>query len=256
MSRANTRRIVKAEVQQRRKLIRRRFALTSGITLALALSLSTLFLLNQTFSVSEWEIETSGNAPGNLVQQIDTALKALPDYDFWSTRPGLLRSHLLETVPDLENIRIQRSLDGSLHLHAIARTAIGLWQKKDGEIFLVDMLGTVYRPLQANDMADLPILRINRADILEASAMLNSMRSDQPIHFSRISELFANSSSWKINFNQGQQWMLSRNQNRSDSINRVSALLEKQRWRSGHWRVDARAATRWFIRPARQEGVI
>ncbi|MES0370668.1 MAG: cell division protein FtsQ/DivIB [Mariprofundaceae bacterium] len=256
MSRANTRRIAKVEVQQRRRVLRRRFALTSGTILATALSLSTLFVLNQTFSVSKWEIETGGNAPVSLERQIDTVMNELPDYDFWSTRPGLLRSHLLETVSDLENIHIQRTLAGSLHLRAVARSPIGLWQKQDGKIFLVDMHGTIYRPLQATEMADLPILRINKADIHEASAMLKSMRSDQPTHFSRISELFANHSSWKINFNQGQQWMLSRNQNRSDSINRVSALLEKQRWRSGHWRVDARTANRWFIRPAKQEGVI
>lgn len=84
-------------------------------------------------------------------------MNALPDYDFWSTRPGLLRSHLLETVPDLENILIQRTLTGSLHMRAIARTPIGLWQKKDGEIFLVDMHGNVYRQLQSSEMADLPI---------------------------------------------------------------------------------------------------
>ena len=105
-------------------------------------------------------------------------------------------------------------------------------------------------------MADLPILRISETDIREASAMLQSMRSGQPIYFSRISELFGNNNSWKINFNQGQQWMISRNQNRSDSINRISELLKKQRWRSGLWRVDARTAKRWFIRPAKQEGVI
>lgn len=183
-------------------------------------------------------------------------MNALPDYDFWSTRPGLLRSHLLETVPDLENILIQRTLTGSLHMRAIARTPIGLWQKKDGEIFLVDMHGNVYRQLQSSEMADLPILRISKADIHEASSMLKSMSIDQPTHFSRISELFATSSSWKINFNHGQQWMISRNKYRSDSINRVSELLTKQRWRSGLWRVDARTAKRWFIRPAKQEGVI
>ncbi|MDX8403069.1 MAG: cell division protein FtsQ/DivIB [Mariprofundaceae bacterium] len=256
MSRANTRRIAKAAVQQRRKLIRKRFVLILGTSLALALLLSTLFLLNQTFTVSKWEIEVSGTAPKNLKQQINTAMKSLPDYDFWSTRPALLHSQLLKAVPDLENIHIQRKLTGSLYLRAIARTAIGLWQKKDGQIFLVDMHGTVYRPLQPTEMADLPMLRISKTDIRAASVMLQSMRSDQPVYFSRISELFANSSSWKINFNQGQQWMISRNQNTSYSIRRVSSLLGKHRWRSGHWRVDARTARRWFIRPAKQEGVI
>jgi hypothetical protein len=228
-----------------------------GTVLVLGLTISALLFLNQTFRVSTWQIEvTRSNNSNHLKQQIDTVMKALPNYDFWSTRPGLLRAQLLEAVPDLENIHIQRTLTGSLHLHAIARTSIGLWQKEEGEVFLVDMHGMAYRPLLASETVDLPILRIDDRDIGEACALLQSMRSVQPAYFSRISELFATTNSWKINFNQGQQWMISRNQYISHSISKVSDLLEKPRWRSGHWRVDARAATRWFIRPTKQEGVI
>lgn len=256
MSRANTRRIDQAEVKLRRARTRKKIVLFSGTMLALAFTISALLLLNQAFRISTWEIETTGKSHGNLERQIDAAMKALPDYDFWSTRPGLLRTQLLEILPDLEDIRIQRMLTGSLHLHGIARTPVGVWQNEDGEIYMVDIHGTAYRPLQASEMADLPILRIRKADIGKACELLQTLQSAQPVHFSQISELLANSSSWKINFDQGQQWMISRHENISYSVSRVSDLLAKPRWRSGHWRVDARTDARWFIRPAGQEGVI
>jgi len=256
MSRANTRRIAKAEVQQRRQRLRRKITLAAGGVMALTISLSALLLLNQAFRISVWEIEVTGSGPGNLKRQIDTAMKALPDYGFWSTRPSVLRARLLQAVADLEEIHIRRTLTGSLYLHAIARIPVGLWQKEDGEIFLVDIHGVAYRPLQASEMADLPMLRVGERDIREVCELLRFMKSEQPAYFSHISELFANNNSWKINFNRGQQWMISRNRDIPYSISRISDLLEKPRWRSGHWRVDARAETRWFVRPARQEGVI
>jgi len=256
MSRTNTRRMPKVEVKQHRQLIRRRVTLIAGIVMTLTLSISALLLLNQTFRVSTWNIEIAGSAPKSLEQHIDSAMKSLPDYNFWSTRPGVLRTHLLQAVPDLENIDIRRTLTGSLQLYATARTPVGLWQKAESKTFLVDMHGTAYRPLQASETADLPILRVEKTDIREVSELLRFMKSKHPVYFSRISELFTSNNTWKINFDQGQQWLVSRNQDILYSITKIRELLEKPRWRSGHWRVDARAEKRWFFRPTGQEGVI
>lgn len=256
MSRGNTRRVAQAERQQRRQSVRRKIAVTLGSLLAVALTVSSMLLLNQTFRVTTWEITAHGHDTANLEQQIDVAMQNMPAYDFWSTRPGVVRAHLLASVADLEEVSVQRTLSGSLYLDATARTPVGLWQNEEGHVFLVDIHGSAYRPVANTEMADLPILRLGQNDIRQACALLRSMQSLQPHYFSRISELLADDSSWKINFDQGQQWMISRNEHVSHAISKISKLLHKPRWRSGHWRVDARTTSRWFVRPAGQEGVI
>ena len=256
MSRGNTRRVAQAERQQRRQSLRRKIAITLGSALAVTLTVSSLLLLNQTFRVTAWEIKASGHDAANLEQQMDAAMSTMPAYDFWSTRPGVVRSHLLASVADLEEVTVQRTLSGSLYLDATARTPVGLWHNEESHLFLVDKHGTAYRPMANTEMADLPILRLGQSDIRQACALLRSMQSLQPHYFSRISELLADNSSWKINFDQGQQWMISRNEHVAHAISKVSNLLQKPRWRSGHWRVDARTTSRWFVRPAGQEGVI
>jgi len=256
MSRGNTRRVAQAELQQRRLSMRRKIAITLGSALSVTLTVSTLLLLNQSFRVTSWEITTDGLDAANLQQQMDTAMNTMPAYDFWSTRPGAVRNHLLASVADLEDVSVQRTLSGTLYLKAIARTPVGLWHNEGGHVFLVDMHGEAYRQVKNTEMADLPILRLSQDDIHQACLLLRSMQSLQPKYFSRISELLADNSSWKINFDQGQQWMISRNEHVSHAISKVSNLLQKPRWRSGHWRVDARTTSRWFVRPAGQEGVI
>ncbi len=254
--RSNTRRVNKAELQQRRKVILGRVKLMAGTTLTAAFMISSLMMMNRAFEVTAWDIQIEGSAPASLEQQVDRAMHSLKAYDFWSTRPSVLRQHILNAVPDLEEVEIQRSLGGTLQLRAIPRTAIGLWQGEKNRVVLVDMHGTAYRTLQGGEIADLPILRLAQHDIRQASQLLQILKSSQPERFMEISELSTDSRNWKINFTQGQQWMISRNTNISGAIYRIDSLLKKPRWRSGHWRIDARAASRWFIRPARQEGVI
>ncbi|MDT8375282.1 MAG: cell division protein FtsQ/DivIB [Mariprofundaceae bacterium] len=256
MTRSNQRRIAKSEIVQRRKAAVRRIIWVTGSALAVTASASALLLLNRTFSVSEWKIEVVESAPSSLHAGIDRSLASLQAYDFWSTRPAIIRNRLLQALPDLEEIHIQRKLTGSLHLHAVARTPVALWQKQEGKIWLVDRHGLPYRPLAANEPADLPVLRMGEADIVEVAALLQQLRAADAKRFSHVSELFASNSSWKINFDQGQQWMISRNENISDAIAGVVTLLEQPRWRSGHWRVDTRIKQRWFIRPTKHEGVI
>jgi cell division septal protein FtsQ len=256
MSRTNQRRIAKSEIVRRRRATMRSLAWIAGSAVAVVASASALLLLNRTFSISEWNIEVAESSPSSLHGEIDRSLASIQAYDFWSTRPATIRSWLLQALPDLEDIQIQRKLPGSLHLHAVARTPVALWKKQEGNIYLVDKHGLPYRQLSANESADFPVLRVGESDIVEVVALLQRLRVVDPNRFSHISELFANNGSWKINFDQGQQWMISRNGNLSDTITRVVALLEKPRWRSGHWRVDTRMKQRWFIRPTKHEGVI
>ena len=256
MSRTNQRRITKSEITQRRKATMRSLVWITGSVIAVVASASALLLLNRTFTVSEWKIEVVASSPSSLHGEINRSLASIQAYDFWSTRPATIRSRLLQALPDLEDVHIQRKLTGSLHLHAIARTPVALWKKQEGNIYLVDKHGLPYRQLSANESADFPILRVGESDIVEVAALLQRLRVADPNRFSHVSELFASNSSWKINFDQGQQWMISRNENLSNAITRVVALLEKPRWRSGHWRVDARMKQRWFIRPTKHEGVI
>lgn len=256
MSRTNQRRIAKSEITRRRRAIMRNIAWIAGSAIAVVASASALLLLNRTFSITEWKIEVVESSPSSLRGEINHSLASIQAYDFWSTRPATIRSRLLQELPDLEDIHIQRKLTGSLHLRAIARTPVALWKKQEESIYLVDRHGLPYRQLSANEPSDFPILRVDESDIVEVAALLHQLQAVAPNRFSHVSELFASSSNWKINFDQGQQWMISRNENISNTIARVIALLEKPRWRSGHWRVDARTKQRWFIRPTRHEGVI
>ncbi len=256
MSRPNQRRIAKSEIVRRRRATMGRLIWITGSAIAVLISASALLLLNRTFSISEWKIEVAESSPSSLRGEIDRSLASIQAYDFWSTRPAVIRSQLLQELPDLKDVYIQRKLTGSLHLHAIARTPVALWKKQEGNIFLVDKYGLPYRQLSANEPADFPILRMGESDIAEVAALLQRLQVIAPNRFSHVSELFASNSSWKINFDQGQQWMISRNGNISSAITRVVALLEKPRWRSGHWRVDTRMKQRWFIRPTKHEGVI
>jgi len=256
MTRANQRRIAKADISERRRATMKRIAWILGSSFAMAASVSALLLLNQTFSVTEWDIEVIESSPSSLHGDINSSLAAIENRAFWSTRPATIRSRLIQTLPDLEELHVQRTLTGSMHLRAIARTPIALWQRQNGSIYLVDKSGLPYRQLSADESVDLPLLRMGESDIVEVAGVLQQLRVADPNRFSRVSELFATNSSWKINFDQGQQWMISRSENIANAITSVVALLDKPRWRSGHWRVDTRMKQRWFIRPTKQEGVI
>jgi len=255
-SRTNTRRPDMAVVKQRRRAVLRHITQGAGLALALGVTVSGLLLLNDRLCVEAWNIECAAGSPATLDRQLEKAMQSLPDYDFWSTRPSALRTHLLASVPDLEEIEISRTMSGSLQLKAIPRIPTGLWQNGDSNILLVDAKGVAYRQLAQGEESDLPVLRVAKEDIEKATELMRSMQAAEPEFHTAISELLSEGNSWKINFNQGQQWIIPRVRNISYAINRVGSLLDQPRWRAGHWRVDARSKTRWFIRPARQEGVI
>jgi len=256
MTRNNQRRIAKSEITNRRKATMKRVVWFTGSIVAVTASISGIHLFNQAFSISQWKIEVVEATPSSLQNDIDHSLSALESREFWSTRPSVIHSRLTQSLPDLKEIHIQRKLAGSLHLRAIARTPVALWQKQEGSVYLVDEHGFPYRQLSSNEAADFPVLRMGREDITQVAALLQQLKMADPNRYSQISELFATNSSWKINFDQGQQWMISRSDDLSHAISSVVALLEKPRWRSGHWRVDARMKKRWFIRPTKHEGVI
>lgn len=254
--RTNTRRADTAAVAKHRRAVLARIVRGCGIVLAIGVAGAGAMLLNEQLRITAWNIDVNGGNTVALQRQIDTVMQSLPDYDFWSTRPSALRERLLADVADLERIEISRTMIGSLHLIATPRTPVALWQNAEGDILLVDAHGKAYRKLEASEKADLPLFRMSASDIASATELIRALQASKPEFYAAVSELLGDGNNWKINFSHGQQWILPRSRNISYAINRVGNLLDNPRWRAGHWRVDARASTRWFIRPARQQGVI
>ncbi|MDX8395188.1 MAG: hypothetical protein R8K22_02105, partial [Mariprofundaceae bacterium] len=89
----------------------------------------------------------------------------------------------------------------------------------------------------------------------DACMMLVSLKQQQPQLFASISEVFLSGNNWHLNLNQGQQWLVQKDQ-AIQQINTLMTMLEQPRWQGRHWRVDMRMNTRWFLRPTSQEGVI
>jgi len=253
--RNNSRRISQTDVQARRISLLRWSSRVSAAAAMLLLLAGTAMLLNEQFRLESWRIEIEGDNRTALQQQVDREMRSLSDLDYWHTRPAILSDRLLAMLPDLLDVHVQRSLSGTATIEARARTAVALWQH-DQSVELVDLFGTAYRQLQPKEISDLPILRADENELFAASQLLGMFKATHPRRFQTISELLTGHDEWKINFSKGEQWILSRHQDVSDSIRSVSDLLDKPRWKSGHWRVDARSESRWFIRPATQEGVI
>ncbi|MDQ7012038.1 MAG: hypothetical protein Q9M29_09475, partial [Mariprofundaceae bacterium] len=94
--------------------------------------------------------------------------------------------------------------------------------------------------------------------LASASALLAELRDLDGDRYVHISELASTHDGWKLYFERGQYWLIPRSSTEvmKQRIRSLVALLKQPRWRSKKWRIDARMNTRWFIRPAKQEGVI
>jgi cell division septal protein FtsQ len=116
-------------------------------------------------------------------------------------------------------------------------------------------MGEAYRPLRRNESYNLPILRLPRPQLREALELLAALRQDEK-RYHMLSEVLTLQNSWKLYFTHGRSWIVPRGLQAQQRISRLTALLQKPRWRKHAWRVDARSQTRWFLRPVKQEGVI
>jgi len=265
----NNKRHVKDIIKKERVVHWKKLALTSFASLALLVATASgLWTFNHSLSIKHWDIYASAPLKAN----IEHALNGMEVLDFWHSRPALLRTQLLHNVPDLADIQIQRQLPNSLVIHVTPRQPIALWLNRDGlnkgglnkstnnnkqaQLYLVDEHGIAYRARKHGEASDLPVLRMQQEQLAAACQWLASLKKEQPQWFASSSELFASHDGWKLNLVAGQQWQIPFGSRGIKNISKLSNILQQPRWHAGNWRIDTRLENRWFLRPARHEGVI
>ncbi|MDX8397160.1 MAG: FtsQ-type POTRA domain-containing protein [Mariprofundaceae bacterium] len=221
-------------------------------SLLLTFLLSLGWILNQSFSVRQWNISASASVKSD----IEKYLSSSKNLDFWHSRPSTLRQQLLQHIPDLEDVHIKRQLPDRLIIHVTPRQAIALWKQEQGQLYLVDQHGVAYRARMRGETSNLPVLRMKRHRIKEACALLDYLHQKQPHWFNRSSELVAERGGWKLNLSQGQQWKLPFGPYALRNATQISQILAQPRWQARNWRVNTRFENRWYLRPATHEGVI
>ena len=255
--RTNTRRI-KEEMKTPRTVAYRQIILRCfGACLLIALIVSGLYTMNQSLSITQWKVTAS--AP--IKAAIEAHLRQSESLDFWHSRPSALRQSMLNTIPDIADVQIQRQLPETLLIHVTPRKPIALWQGKPGQdakegLYLVDEYGAAYRTRQHGESSDLPVLRMTKDKLPKAATLLTHLHVKYNTWFTHLSELKAEPHGWKFNFNDGQQWFLAAGTEAQKNIATIQSLLSQPRWRAGHWRVNTYMENRWFIRPAASKGVI
>jgi len=210
------------------------------------------WLCNESFSARQWNISASASIKADIEQYLSQA----ENLDFWHSRPSSLRQQLLQHIPDLADIQIQRQLPDRLIIHVTPRQAIALWQQEQGELYLVDQEGVAYRARKRGESSNLPVLRMTRKHIQAACELLAALHTHQPKWFQNSSELIAERDGWKLNLSHGQQWKLPFGQHALRNVVHISQILAQPRWHANNWRIDTRFENRWYLRPATHEGVI
>ncbi len=251
MSRPNQRRIGEETRRLRRRHAWRliRPVLTAGgVLVSLG---ATLWGLNGALSVSHWQID--GNT--DLKARIEQQLQQMNHRDYLHTRPARLREQWLAAIPDLADVRISRRLPDALQVTAVARTPVALWQDEAGHIHLVDGKGHAYRPIAAGESPDLPMLRIRKNQLSQARLLLEALAAQRIRDLQALSEIRSSNQAWLVYFSRGERWMIP-HRREARVLQKLADLLSRPRWRSRVWRVDARMTSRWFLRPAKHEGVI
>ncbi|HKJ83033.1 MAG TPA: hypothetical protein VJ961_03315 [Mariprofundaceae bacterium] len=252
MSMRNNRRRVARKRRDYRLMLRRagRFCLVLMVT---SVVVSAGVGLNGLFSVRHWHI--SGVNP-TLAHAIERQLVGMEPMDFIHSRPAYLRARLSAVIPDLAAINISRRLPDILDIRATARVPVAFWRGGEGGIWLVDSKGDAYRKLRPGEHHDLPLLRVPDQTLGRAVAILRIVHDTAPGRYRHLSECIARFDTWQMDFNHGQSWLLRRGDEVVRDLHKVVDLLHSPRLKGGDWKVDARMETRWFIRKARQGGVV
>ena len=251
VSRVNQRRVDPAVQKKARRRSLKRIGRVFAFALIAALTTTSATWLNQKWSVANWDI----TAEAAIKQAIDMQLKNMASRDFLSTRPDLLREQWLQRIPDLANVRITRLLPDRLQIQADARVPTALWQDERSRLHLFDSQGNAYRLLRKGESPDLPLLRLPQAQLATAHAMIVALAQNDAASLSALSEIRAGTGYWHIYFSRGESWLIPLS-NEAAEIQHITSFLKQPRWKGRHWRVDARLASRWFIRPAGHGGVI
>ncbi len=251
MSRVNQHRIDPAVQKEVRRRSLKRIGRVLMFGMVVSVTATSAMWLNHKWSVGSWEIKA--DAPLKIA--IDAQLKVMPNRDFLSTRPDLLRELWLQRIPDLADVQITRILPDKLRINADARVPVALWQDEQSRLHLFDGHGNIYRLLKKGESPDLPLLRIPEEKLDAARKMIVALAQHDAQKLSDLSEIRAGSRHWQIYFSRGVTWLIPQGDEGS-MIERIKSLLQQPRWRNRYWRVDARLSSRWFIRPAGHGGVI
>jgi len=251
MSRVNQHRIDPAVQKEARRRSLKRIGRILVFGMLVSVMATSAIWLNQKWSIGSWEIRA--DAP--LKTAIKAQLEAMPNRDFLSTRPDFLRELWLQRIPDLADVHITRILPDKLRIQADARVPVALWQDGQSRLHLFDRHGNVYRLLKKGESPDLPLLRIPEEQLGAARKMMVALARHDVQKLSELSEIRAGSRHWQIYFSRGATWLIPQG-NEGSMMKRINSLLNQSRWRNRYWRVDARLASRWFIRPAGHGGVI
>jgi len=207
--------------------------------------------LNESLRVTQWNIDASPS----IVKEMSRVLQ-VQKLDFWHTRPMFLRQQLLNGVPDLADVLIQRQLPDTLNIHVRLCQRMGLWENEHGVVYLVDEDGVAYRALKNGENVNLPMLRMPKKYLQAASEILQTLQASSGKWFALSSEVFTDGLDWKLNFNQRQQWLLPFGAKAVHNIALLSKVVDESPWHAKKWRVNTRMGSRWFFREANLEEVI
>jgi len=238
------------------RLQRARLRKLAAALLAPVLSMSGLMAgawwLNDALRVQQWHVR--GDAAVRPMSEAALQRMLAGHNDLWHTWPSRLRASLLAELPDLADAQVSRRLDGVLEVRVVARKPVVLWWRDDA-VWLVDAEGHAYRPLRKGEWPDLPLLRMPEERLVRAIALLAQIQRAMPGRLARISEVHAEAEGWKIIMSRGEMWLLPE-QGAARRLRRLAEVLSRPRWRQRHFRVDARDDRRWYLRLAKQQGVI
>jgi len=209
--------------------------------------------LNQALAVQSWQVH---GVPEPMEIAIGEQLNAMQPLDLVHAWPSRLRARLLSSLPDLAEVNISRHLPDRLEIAATMRMPVALWRDAQGVVQLVDGKGSPYRPLKPGDMLDLPLLRMPADDVRESVALLLRLKQMDDARYASLSEWASDEGGWRLNFDRGRCWFLPRGPQAIGRIKQVLALTQDKRWKDGDWRIDVRAATRWFIRKSKLGGMV
>jgi len=207
--------------------------------------------LNAALRVTHWNVDASPS----MQREVNRVLLA-HDMDFWHARPMSLRRQLLHDIPDLADVLIQRQLPDTLNIQVRLRQRMGLWKSEEGDVYLVDEHGMPYRALRQSENVDLPIFRMHKKYLQSASNLLKILKLSSNKWFTLSSEIFTDGLGWKLNFSQGQQWILPFGVEAVHNVAILSRIVEKRRWSQKNWRVNTHVSNRWFFREAKHQEVI
>jgi cell division septal protein FtsQ len=125
-------------IKKRKLILRNRFLWIAALVLLLLGSIAYLLLFSRVFQIKEVAITGANEVsqeeirsffPANNIFLIDTAE---------------IKKNILNTFPEIAEVKIDRSLPATLNVEIKERVAAIIWCKEERECFLVDQTGTVF----------------------------------------------------------------------------------------------------------------